>query len=337
MKRRIAVLGAGSFGTALSLRLAANGHDVFLCDPRDNSAHARQLIADNENALHLPGHPFPPNLAIATDLPRSLRAADLCFIAVPSPYVRALARRVSPLLPCGAITVLASKGLEEGTLLTMDRVLREEYPRGLRDGIVALGGPSFATEVARGLHTAVVCASPSRAAAAAAAAALHCSLFKAFTSSDITGVEVGAALKNIVAIAVGAVDGAGLGANARAALITRGLGEITAVAVAEGANPLTLMGLAGLGDLVLTCTGDLSRNRRVGVGLGQGRALVDVLREVGQVAEGVAAARSGLALARRHGLRVPIMESTHAMLHEGKSAAEVIHDIMGLPPRGELE
>jgi glycerol-3-phosphate dehydrogenase (NAD(P)+) len=234
--------------------------------------------------------------------------------------------------------VLASKGLEEGTLQTPHELLVGTLGSGRRDTIVALGGPSFAAEVAAGLPTCVVLASTCPRAAAAAAAAFHGGTFRCFTSPDVTGVELGAALKNVYAIAAGVSDGMGLGANAHAALITRGLHEMSRIAVAKGASPLTMLGLSGVGDFVLTCAGDMSRNRRVGLAVGRGASRDGALAALGgQVAEGVGTARTGWALAQRLGLQAPILQNGHALLFEGKTAAHAVRDWMGPDLRGEWE
>lgn len=331
----IAVLGAGSWGTALALHLSksvttapaldvcANGpalrHTVTLFDVR-SPGRAAAMCASRENAKYLPGIPLPPQLLVRGLSENCLLQMDMVIIAVPSQYVRALLEGLQ-LPPPPALLVCASKGLEErgARFLTMDAVIKSVLPDPSQHGCVCvLGGPSFASEVARGLPTAVVLAAPSEASAARAAAAFHGGLFRAYTSLDTVGVEVGAALKNVIAIAVGVSDGAGMGANARAALITRGLGEVTRIALALGASPLTLLGLAGLGDLVLTCTCDLSRNRRVGLALGQGRTLASILEELGQVAEGVTSCRAGHALAKALGVEAPLIGHVFSTVQGGK-------------------
>ncbi len=337
---KVAILGAGSWGTALGIQLARNGHAVTLWD-RDGE-RAAKLDATRENARYLPGIPLPEGLRATGELAPTLSAAGLVVIAVPSQAVRALMSEVGPLLGSGAdasapgvLVCCASKGIEVESLETMDQVLHEVLPAPLHDGIVALGGPSFAKEVALGLPTAVVVAGANHDAAQRTAEAFHGGFFRVYTSDDLVGVEVGAALKNVLAIACGISDGAGLGTNARAALITRGLNEMTRLAVARGANPLTMMGLAGLGDLVLTCTGDLSRNRRVGLGLGQGKTLPAILEELGQVAEGVVTARSGWLLAQQLGVETPLIEQVYRMLYEDKPLNDVLRDISGRERRAE--
>ncbi|MFZ5479681.1 MAG: NAD(P)H-dependent glycerol-3-phosphate dehydrogenase [Myxococcota bacterium] len=329
---RCAVIGAGSWGTALGIQLARNQHETWVWD-RD-PARAERMEGARENTRYLPGASFPATLHVSPDVDRVLAGAGIVVAAVPSQAIRpvmgALGERIAD-VPI----VCASKGIEVDTLLTMDDVLRQVLPARLHDGLCALGGPSFAKEVGIGLPTAVVVAGKREDACHQVAQAFHGGFFRVYHSDDIVGVEYGAALKNVLAIACGVSDGAGLGTNARAALITRGLAEITRLAVAQGANPITMMGLAGLGDLVLTCTGDLSRNRRVGLGLGQGKTLARILEELGQVAEGVITARSGHALAQKLGVDMPITEQVYRMLYEDKPVHEVLRDLAGRPRKEE--
>ena len=323
---KCAVIGAGSWGTALGIQLARNGHETWMWD--HDAARAAVMEATRQNARYLPGMDFPPNLHVTGDADAVLAGADLVVAAVPSQAIRPVMSAMADRIPVVPICC-ASKGIEVDTLLTMDEVLREVLPVSLHSGLCGLGGPSFAKEVATGLPTAVVVAGAREDACNLVAEAFHGGFFRVYHSDDMVGVEYGAAIKNVLAIACGVSDGAGLGTNARAALITRGLTEITRLAVARGANPLTMMGLAGLGDLVLTCTGDLSRNRRVGLGLGQGKPLGAVLEGLGQVAEGVVMARSGWALAQKAGVDMPITEQVYRMLYEDKPVHEVLRDLAG--------
>jgi glycerol-3-phosphate dehydrogenase (NAD(P)+) len=318
-----AVIGAGSWGTALAMQLSRNGHRVRMLD-RD-TGRADRMQAERQNARYLPGLTFEANLEVTWHPHHALEGAELVVCAVPSSAVREVFTGLRNELPHGAPIVCASKGIETSSLQTMDDVLRAVMPEG--QPFVALGGPSFAKEVALGLPTAVVVASEDNHVSQFVADAFHGGFFRVYTTHDVVGVEIGAAVKNVMAIACGVSDGAGLGTNARAALITRGLAEITRLAQARGADPLTMMGLAGMGDLVLTCTGDLSRNRRVGLGLGQGKKLVEVLEELGQVAEGVITARSAHDLARRIGVDMPITEQVYLMLYEDKPVSNVLVDL----------
>ncbi len=330
-----AVLGGGSWGTALAIQLARKGYPVRQWDRRPERA-ARHHEA-RENLQYLPGHRFPPSLAVTGDLAAALAGAELVVAVVPSQVMRSVMEAAGPHVAPGAAICCASKGVETGTLATMDEVLRAVLPERLHGAISVLSGPSFAKEVARGLPTAVVVAAEDEAVADRVAGAFHGEAFRVYHSQDVVGVELGGALKNVMAIACGISDGAGLGHNARAALITRGLAEITRLAVARGANPLTLSGLAGMGDLVLTCTGDLSRNRRVGLALGQGRTLEEILGELGQVAEGVVTARSARNLGRRVGVEMPITEQVYSVLYEGLPVAEGLQALLGRRRRPELD
>jgi glycerol-3-phosphate dehydrogenase (NAD(P)+) len=328
---KVAVVGAGSWGTALALQASRVGHRVRMWDHAPERAAAMQ--AARENARYLPGCTFPESLTVSGNLAFVLEEAEVVVEAVPSVGLRAVLPGLREHLPRSAVVVCATKGIEVDSLLTMDEILLE----GLRPGqpLATLGGPSFAKEVAQGMPTAVVIACRDSAAAQAAAEALHGGFFRVYDTDDVVGVELGAALKNVVAVACGVSDGAGLGTNARAALITRGLSEISRLAARRGADPLTLMGLAGLGDLVLTCTGDLSRNRRVGLGLGRGKTLDEVLAELGQVAEGVVTARSAWQLAQREGVEMPITEQVYRMLYEEKPVFDVLRDLAGRGRRSE--
>ncbi len=328
---KVAVVGAGSWGTALAIQSARVGHSVQLWDHLPE--RAARMQRSRENSRYLPGCTFPDSLAVEGDVAVALAGAEVVIEAVPSVGLRevlpALRAHVAP----GVVVLCATKGIEVDSLFTMDQILEE----GLAPGqpLAALGGPSFAKEVAQGMPTAVVIASRHHGAAQTAAEALHGGFFRVYDTDDVVGVELGAALKNVIAVACGVSDGAGLGTNARAALITRGLSEISRLASSRGANPLTLMGLAGLGDLVLTCTGDLSRNRRVGLGLGRGKTLDEVLAELGQVAEGVVTARSAWQLAQREGVDMPISEQVYRMLYETKPVYEVLRDLAGRGRRSE--
>ncbi len=331
----IAVLGAGSWGTALAIQAARAGADVRLWDHRPERAELME--ARRENHRYLPGIRLPDNLRVTTDPARALDGADIALFVVPSTEMRAVLNQMLPLLPPAAIVACASKGVEQGSLLTMAEVFAERLPPAQAASACFLAGPSFAREVAQGLPTTVVVASHDHAAADRFAAALHAGHFRVYHTDDVIGAELGGALKNPLAIACGVADGMGFGNNARAAIITRGLAELSRLAVTRGANPLTMAGLAGTGDLVLTCTGDLSRNRRVGLGLGQGKRLPDILAELGQVAEGVVTARSGLMLAQQHGVEMPITEQVYLVLHEDKPVAQAMRDLMGRQRKAERD
>ena len=323
-RHRIAILGAGSWGTALAVHLHRSGQDVRLWARDPDLAAAIQR--SGANPRYLPDMALAAGICITGAIEEAAADASCVVFAVPSHGLRAVVRRVAPCLRSGAILVSAAKGLEEGTLARMSQVIVEEragpYPT------VVLSGPSFAAEVAQGLPTAVLAASDDQAAVACVQESFRGPTFRLYASDDVTGVEIGGALKNVIAIAAGAVEGLGLGHNSMAALITRGLAEISRLATAEGGRRETLAGLAGLGDLVLTCTGDLSRNRRVGIELGRGRRLDDILSALQMVAEGVRTTGAALALGARHGIELPITSQMRRVLDGTCSPREAVEALM---------
>lgn len=330
---RIGVLGSGSWGTALAMQLCRSGDDVWQWDR--NEDRAREAQEKRENRRYLPGIPLPENLHVSHDMGAVLRGASFIVEAVPSPSVRSVMTIARQWMAEDAVVCCASKGIEASTLQTMDEVLAEVLTPSMHHRSTFLAGPSFAREVALGMPTAVVVASREELSARAVADAFHGGPFRVYHTDDIIGAELGGALKNIIAIATGVADGVGSGLNARAALITRGLAEITRLAVHRGGNPLTLAGLAGMGDLVLTATGDLSRNRRVGLGLGRGQSLDAILAELGQVAEGVITTKSAMELADREGVDMPICTEVYRMLYENKPASEALRDLLARERRAE--
>jgi glycerol-3-phosphate dehydrogenase (NAD(P)+) len=315
MAVRVAVLGAGSFGSCLAILCADRGHEVTLWtrDP----ALAETIARERRNPRYLKEIEFPASIRTSTDMQPALAGAEMVILAVPSHAVRETIAQARPWLPAEALIVSTVKGLELDTGKTMDAVLEEMLPPVHHPRLVFLSGPSFAHEVARRKPTVLTVACKQEAYAIAVQSLLSCPWFRCYSDTDVIGVEVGGALKNVIAIAVGVCDGLEMGANARAATMTRGLAEITRLGVAMGANPLTFLGLSGMGDLVLTCTGDLSRNRRVGLALGRGRSLDDVLAELGEVAEGVRTTYAACQLAERLGVEMPIAEGVRALL-DGK-------------------
>ncbi len=332
---KCAVLGGGSWGTALAMQLARCGHPVHLWDHSPERATRHQSA--RENLQYLPGMRFPTGMNVTADMSVALGGTGLVVAVVPSQVTRLVMEAAGPHIEDDAIVCCASKGIEASTLCTLDEVMAQVLPERLHRRLCVLSGPSFAAEVARDLPTAVVVAGHDDNTTSAVADAFHGSRFRVYHSDDVPGVELGGALKNVIAIACGICDGAGLGLNARAALITRGLAEITRLAVARGANPLTLAGLAGMGDLVLTCTGNLSRNRRVGLALGQGKTLTQILDELGQVAEGVVTARSARALGLKEDVELPITEQVYQVIYQELSVAEAVGALMGRRRRAERD
>jgi glycerol-3-phosphate dehydrogenase (NAD(P)+) len=327
---KIAVVGSGSWGTALAALAADAGHQVGLWARR--SEHAADMDSARENRRYLPGRVLPPAITITAALDVAVGGAAMVVIALPSVWVRtACAGMIGHLMP-GAVLVCASKGFEETTGHTLDRVLNDALPD---HPAVLLSGPTFAIEIARGLPAAAVVASRIAAAAALVQQTLASEVFRIYTSDDVAGVAVGGALKNVIAIAAGCADGLGFGNNARAALITRGLNEMGRLAARLGGDPLTLAGLAGLGDLVLTCTGELSRNRRVGLALAAGTALPDIVAQLGQVAEGIDTARIGADLARQLGVDMPITTQVAAVLAGQRTARAAVADLLSRESRSE--
>jgi glycerol-3-phosphate dehydrogenase (NAD(P)+) len=329
---RATVLGGGSWGTALATQLARVGHDTVLWDR--NAERCVHINTHHQNPRYLKGVDLPESLRASPDLGESVARAELLVPVLPSHALRSVLERAAPHLGPQALVGCATKGIEDDTLLTMHGVC--EQTLGGPDRVCMLYGPSFALEVTRGLPTAVVSAGRERQASAVAEA-FHGDMFRAYHTEDVVGVCVGGSLKNVMAIACGVADGLGLGSNARAGIITRGLAEISRAAVAMGANPLTMSGLAGLGDLVLTCTGDLSRNRRVGLALGAGRTLADILEELGEVAEGVITAKSAHQLGHSLGVEMPITGEVYAMLYEDKPVKLAVRDLMGRQRRAERD
>lgn len=325
---RIAILGAGAWGTALAVSFSAS-HDIRLWT-RGREA-CEKLVHDRESP-YLPGIVLPECVIIECDLAVAVGASDLVIVATPTAGLRETVRAVGAELSVPAL-LWACKGLETGTRLLAHQVVAEEMPRALRVG--ALSGPSFALEVARGQPTALTIASADAAFASDMATVLNGPRLRIYSSNDVVGVELGGALKNVIAIAAGIADGLELGRNARAALVTRGLAEIVRLGVAMGGQPETFMGLTGLGDLVLTCTGDLSRNREVGLRLAQGKALATILRELGHVAEGVHSARAAADYAKRYRVEMPITQAVCAVLFEGESPHAVVHRLLSRDPRAE--
>ncbi len=333
MSRSVAVLGAGSWGTALAIHLARVGHDVRLWG-RD-TAFVQDVAARRANAVYLPGITLPSAVTMTASLEEAAAGAEVVVSALPSHGCRAVMRAVRPHLAASAVIVSATKGLETDTLLRMSEVIVEET--GGEKPVVVLSGPSFAQEVAQQLPTAVLVASSDRGALEIVQDEFRGPYFRLYGSPDVIGVELGGALKNVIAIAAGVVEGLGLGHNALAALITRGLAEIGRLACAAGAQRETSAGLSGLGDLVLTCTGSLSRNRRVGLELARGRPIREILASTKMVAEGVKTTSVALALGVRYGVELPITTQMAAVLDQRSDVRSALDALMLRPQRTELE
>jgi glycerol-3-phosphate dehydrogenase (NAD(P)+) len=327
----VAVLGAGSWGTALACLLARNGHPVTFWG--HDAARLAVLERNRENARYLPGVRFPDNLHAQADLGAVARSHARLLVVVPSHAFRATLAQLAPNVQRDAILAWATKGLEPGSGKLLSEVVREVLNERVAPGVIS--GPTFAREVAMGLPTAFTVASPRREVAEQIAGWFRNERVRVYTSDDMAGVQLGGSIKNVIAIAAGVSDGLGFGANARAALVTRGLAELTRLGVALGGRKETFIGLAGAGDLILTCTDNTSRNRRLGVALGQGKRLNDALAEIGQEVEGVATARELYQLARRQHIEMPITEQVYRVLHEGVAPAQAVEALLKREPRAE--
>lgn len=323
---KAAVLGSGSFGTALGFVLAHKGWDVLIY------ARNESLVADinerHENTRYLPGLQLPDNLQATTDVAEALFASKLIVFGIPTQSLTSVIKQVRDLLPAGVPIVSAAKGIEQGTHRIVSEIFEEELPGKFHKSLAYLSGPSFAKEIVQKIPTVVSIASKNEEVALQIQKDFFCSFFRTYWTDDVVGVEVGGALKNVIAIAAGVSDGLNLGHNSRAAIITRGLAEITRMGKAKGANPLTFLGLSGLGDLVLTCTGELSRNRTVGYKLGQGMTMEQIAAEMNQVAEGVATSQSAFELAKQLGLELAITEAVYRMLYDGLDPSRAAYELM---------
>ncbi|MCS6900013.1 MAG: NAD(P)H-dependent glycerol-3-phosphate dehydrogenase [Myxococcales bacterium] len=331
----VAVLGAGAWGTALAKLLAEKSNEVWIW------GRPPEVIEDIEknhrNNRYLPGFDLPRNLHATEDPERALQGANLVLLAIPSHATRGVLQELNRYIPRGVPLVSATKGIENDSLMLMHQVTLDTLGPECLAMYTTLSGPSFAKEVALRHPTVVAVAGSRREVAQEVQARFSSEVFRVYWSDDLVGVELGGALKNVIAIAAGAGDGMGFGHNSRAAVITRGLNELAKLAVAKGANPLTIAGLAGMGDLVLTCTGELSRNRTVGIELGRGKKLEDILNTLGHVAEGVKTARSAYDLARSLQVEMPITEQVYQVLYHGKSVRDALADLMRRPLLPELD
>lgn len=335
MQKKVAVIGAGSWGTALSSVCVDNGHAVTLWvrDPRI----ADEINTRHTNHKYLPEVTLDASLMAQTDLPSAVAGADVVLLVIPSHAMRQVVRQLAPFVRDDALLIHATKGLELDSLKRMSQVIREEVPHSLGKRLVVLTGPSHAEEVARRSPTTVVVAADCADSAREAQKLLNNSYFRVYTNSDMIGAEIAGALKNIIALGAGLSDGLGFGDNAKAALLTRGLTEISRLGVKLGANPLTFSGLAGVGDLVVTCTSRHSRNWRAGYMLGQGHKLEDVLQQMGMVVEGVRTTKAAKELSEREQVRMPITHVLHDILFAGKSPRQGVEELMVRDARREME
>jgi glycerol-3-phosphate dehydrogenase (NAD(P)+) len=321
----IGIIGAGSWGTTLAILLSEKGYRITLWVRREELL--QKMKETRENSVYLPGFKIPDSVILSHSLKEAVKGQTLIISAVPSHVTRLISQAYAPYLNPQAIVVSATKGIEVETLLCMSEVLAAVLPQAA--GIGVLSGPSFAREVCQHLPTAVVAASFHREVAEFIQKLFTTSYFRVYTNLDVIGVELAGALKNVIALAAGISDGLGYGTNSRAALITRGLAEITRLGIAMGAQPLTFAGLAGIGDLVLTCTGELSRNRQVGLAIGKGQKLNEIIAQMQMVAEGIKTTQAAVRLAKRHAVEMPITEQVYAMLFEGKNPADAVAELMG--------
>lgn len=320
---KISVLGSGSWGMALALLLYNNGHEVLLWSARPEDA--RKLREKRENPDRLPGVRLPDEIEILTDLERALKDVDVTVLAVASPYIRSTAHKMAPFVCGNQKIVNVAKGIEEKTLKTLSELIEEEIPQG---NVAVLSGPSHAEEVGRGLPTTCVVSAHTQETAEYLQSIFMSPVFRVYTTPDILGVELGGALKNVIALAAGTADGLGYGDNTKAALITRGITEIGRLGKKMGAQMETFYGLSGIGDLIVTCASKHSRNRKAGYLIGQGHTMEEAMDEVQMVVEGVYSARAARELAEKYEVEMPIITEVNRVLFEGKSAAEAVMDLM---------
>ncbi|HEY6803944.1 MAG TPA: NAD(P)H-dependent glycerol-3-phosphate dehydrogenase [Pyrinomonadaceae bacterium] len=331
--KRIAVIGAGSWGTALAIMAARSGHDVVLWSRNDELV--KTINSTRTNPRYLSSTIIPDHVDITNDLSAALSDARIVIFAAPSHATRYLFTAMKSALKSSSIIVSAAKGIEIDSGKRVSEVVNDVLETEVRDRFVCLSGPSFAKEVVENHPTAIVAASHNESTACEVQTDLSVNNLRIYTNSDVVGTELGGSVKNVMAIAAGMAAGLGYGSNSVAALITRGLAEITRLALTQGAQPETLMGLAGLGDLVLTCTGNLSRNRFVGNELGKGRTLAEITQNMTEIAEGIKTSRAVKRLAERAGVEMPITNEVDAVLYDGKSASEAVAELIKRPLRSE--
>jgi len=328
--RNIGIIGAGSWGTALAKNLANNGHAVTIWSIMEDEI--RMLNEHREHIDKLPGVKLPEDMVFTCDIKETIEGKDMLVLAVPSIFTRSTAKSMAPFVVDGQIIVCVAKGIEEHTLMTISEVVEDEIPNA---DVTVLCGPSHAEEVGIGLPTTIVAGAKTRQTAELVQDTFMNEAFRVYTSPDVLGMELGGSLKNVIALAAGMADGLGYGDNTKAALITRGIAEISRLAVAMGAKPETLNGLTGIGDLIVTCQSKHSRNRRAGMLMGQGMTMKEATEEVKMVVEGVHSAKAALALAKKYYVTMPIIEQVNLVLFEDKSAKEAVTDLMVREKRAE--
>ena len=319
----IGIIGAGSWGTALSLILHKNGHRVTVWSVLESEIE--MLKTEHEHKDKLPGVKLPENMQFTTDLKTAVKDKDVLVLAVPSPYTRGTSHNMAPLVREGQLIVNVAKGIEENTLMTLSQIIEEEIPQA---EVAVLSGPSHAEEVGRGIPTTIVVGARQKATAEYLQNVFMNEVFRVYISPDVLGIELGAALKNVVALAAGIADGLGYGDNTKAALITRGITEIGRLGAAMGGKPETFYGLTGIGDLIVTCASMHSRNRRAGILIGQGYTMEQAMNEVKMVVEGVYSAKAAIGLARKYNVQLPIIEEVNAILFDGQPADEAVRNLM---------
>lgn len=324
------VIGAGSWGTALSVLLHKNGHQVTVWSIDENEV--KMLNEKREHESKLPGVKIPQDMVITGDLEETVRGRDFLVMAVPSPFTRTTARKMKPYVAEGQIIVDVAKGIEEDTLLTLSRQIEEEIPQA---DVAVLSGPSHAEEVGRGLPTTCVIGAKTKETAEYLQSMFISNVFRVYTSPDVLGIELGGSLKNVIALAAGIADGLGYGDNTKAALITRGIAEIARLGVKMGGKIESFSGLTGIGDLIVTCASVHSRNRKAGYLIGQGKSMQEAMDEVKMVVEGVYSAKAAAKLAKEYGVSMPIVEEVNEVLFEGKSPAQAVEDLMMRELRSE--
>lgn len=328
---KISIISAGSWGTALALVLYNNGHQVTVCS--ENEEEIRMLREKREHRTKLPGVPLPEEMEFTTDMERALSDRDMLVMAKASPYVRSTSRRIAPLIREGQLIVNVAKGIEADTLMTMSDIISEEIPSA---NVAVLSGPSHAEEVGRGLPTTIVTGARERDTALYVQNVFMSPVFRVYTSPDILGIELGGSLKNVIALAAGIADGLGYGDNTKAALITRGIAEITRLGIAMGAQAETFYGLSGIGDLIVTCASVHSRNRKAGYLIGKGYTMQEAMDEVKMIVEGVHSARAGLELSEKYGIETPIIQAVGEVLFDEKSPRLAVDELMQRVKKDEL-